>query len=249
VIDAPGGNVTLTGDGIQLLLATQVKGSGTIQLQPLTPSLRISVGGGSADDRLNLSSDEVTSPRLSGFSQLIIGRADGTGVIEIDPTTGVEFKSLNTATTIQSPISPGSIAVNGPIKANGGITFNGATSLSADVSTIGKDITFNSPVTVEDKANLNTGTGGGNILFKETVDGKIGNTNSQDLTLITDTGNITFSGDVGSVTSLGNLQIESAGNVQTKAITAATASITQTAGTGTTAFKGPVTTNAAAALT
>ena len=247
LIDA-GGNVTLTGDSIELSSESQVNGTGIIQLQPLTTSFDISVGGGSTDGRLNLSSEEVTSPILNGFSQLIIGHADGTGKIEIDAAAGVEFKSLTTATTIQAPISPGSIAVNGRITAKGGITFNGATSLSADVSTIGKNITFNSPVTVENKANLNTGAGGGNILFKETVDGKIGNTNSQNLTLITDIGNITFSGDVGSVTSLGNLQIESAGNVQTKAITAATASITQTADTGTTALKGPVTTNAAGGI-
>jgi hypothetical protein len=173
---------------------------------------------------LDLSSDEVTSPILNGFSQLIIGRADGTGAITVDPA-GVEFKSPTTATTIQAPIGTGSIAVNGPITANGGITFNGATSLSADVTTSDKNITFNSPVTVANKVNLNTGTGAGNILFQETVDGTTTNTNSQDLTLAAGTGNITFSRDAGSVTPLGNLQINSAGNVQTKAIKAA--SITQ----------------------
>jgi hypothetical protein len=226
VIDAVnGGNVTLTGDSIQLFPQSQVKGTGTIQLQPLTPSLGISVGGTSTDDfSLNLSSDEVTSPILNGFSQLIIGRADGTGTIAVDPA-GVQFKSPTTATTIQPPTGTGSIAVNGPITANGGITFNGATSLSANVTTSDKNITFNSPVTVENKVNLNTGTGGGNILFQETVDGTTTNTNSQDLTLAAGSGDITFGKDVGSVTTLGNLKINSAGNVQTKAITAA--SITQ----------------------
>jgi hypothetical protein len=203
---------------------------------------------------LNLSSDEVTSPILNGFSQLIIGREDGTGAIEIDPT-GVEFTSLTTATTIQAPISPGSIEVKGPITANGGITFNGATSLRSDVSTSGKNITFNSPVKVENKVpvtvahkvNLNTGEGPGDILFNKTVDGTT--TNSPDLTLTAGKGQITFGGDAGRgapLAPLGNIQINSAGDVQTKAITAA--SITQTAGTGTTAFKGPVTTNAAGGI-
>ncbi|MEG4366296.1 filamentous hemagglutinin N-terminal domain-containing protein, partial [Microcoleus sp. C2C6] len=237
VIDAPlGGNVTLTGDSIQLSPQTQVKGTGTIQLQPLTPSLDISVGGNMTDARLNLSSEEVTFPILDGFSQLIIGRADGTGAIAVDPA-GVTFQS---PTTIQPPTGTGSIAVNGPIKANGGITFNGATSLSADVTTSDKNITFNSPVTVENKVNLNTGTGAGNILFQETVDGTTTNTNSQDLTLAVGSGNITFGRDAGSVTPLGNLKINSAGNLQTKAITAASI-IQNVLATGTVTISGDLT--------
>ena len=240
VIDAAlGGNVTLTGDEIQLSGTSKVNGTGTIQLQPLTPSLGISVGGSSTDSRLNLSSEEVTSPILNGFSQLIIGRADGTGAIAVD-SAGVQFKSLTTATTIQPPTGTGSIAVNGPITANGDITFNGATSLSADVTTSDKNITFNSPVTVANKVNLDTGTDAGNILFQETVDGTTTNTNSQDLTLTAGNGNIIFGRDAGSVTPLGNLKINNAGNVQTKAITAA--SIIQNAlATGTVIISGDLT--------
>jgi hypothetical protein len=245
VIDATGGNVTLTGDEIQLSGTTQVNGKGTITLEPLTPSLGILIGGtqNTPDAPLNLIQTEVDT--LKGFAQMVIGRTNGTGAIAVDPA-GVQFNSLNTATTIQPPTGTGSIAVNGPITAQGNITFNGATSLSADVTASDKIITFNSPVTVANKVNLNTGAGAGNILFQKTVDGTTTNTNSQDLTLTAGSGNIIFGGDAGSVTPLGNLTINSAGNVQTKAITAA--SITQTAGTGTTAFKGPVTTNAAGGI-
>ena len=153
---------------------------------------------------------------------------------------------LQHSTTIQPPTGEGSIEVNGPITAKGDITFNGVTTLSADVTASDKIITFNSPVTVANKVNLNTGAGAGKILFQKTVDGTTTNTNSQDLTLTAGSGNIIFGGDAGSVTPLGNLTINSAENVQTAAITAN--SITQTAGTGTTAFKGPVTTNAPGGL-
>jgi hypothetical protein len=245
VIDATGGNVTLTGDEIQLSGTTQVNGKGTITLEPLRPSLPILIGGtqNTPDAPLNLIQTEVDT--LKGFAQMVIGRTNGTGAIAVDPA-GIQFNSFNTATTIQPPTGTGSIAVNGPITAQGNITFNGATSLSANVTASDKIITFNSPVTVANKVNLNTGPGAGNILFQKTVDGTTTNTNSQDLTLTAGTGNIILGGDAGSVTPLGNLTINSAENVLTAAITAA--SITQSAGTGTTAFKGPVTTNAAGGL-
>jgi filamentous hemagglutinin family protein len=238
-----GGNVTLTGDEIQLSGTTLVNGKGTITLQPQTQDKAITIGGANQVGFLNLEQAELN--KLNGFSQMVIGRADGTGAIVVDPA-GVQFNSLNTATIIQPPTGTGSIAVNGPITAQGDITFNGATSLSADVTASDKIITFNSPVTVANKVNLNTGAGAGKILFQKTVDGTTTNTNSQDLTLTAGSGNITFGGDAGSVTPLGNLTINSAENVQTKAITAN--SITQSAGTGTTAFKGAVTTNAAGGI-
>ncbi|MEG4632728.1 filamentous hemagglutinin N-terminal domain-containing protein, partial [Microcoleus sp. AR_TQ3_B6] len=244
VIAATGGNVTLTGDEIQLSGTTQVNGKGTITLQPRTTSLDILIGGTQNTPDvppLNLIQTEVD--RFKGFAQMVIGRTDGTGAIVVDPA-GIQFNSFNTATTIQPPTGTGLIAVNGPITAQGNITFNGTTSLSANVTASDKIITFNSPVIVANQVNLNTGPGAGEILFQKNVYGKTAN--SQDLTLTAGSGKITFGGDAGSVTSLGNLKINSAGNVQTKAITAA--SITQTAGTGTTAFKGLVKTTAAGGI-
>ena len=226
VIDAAlGGSVTLTGDEIQLSAPTQVKGTGTstITLQPLTPSLGITIGGISLINDASLNLDQADLKTLSGFSQMVIGRTDGTGAIVID-SKGAQFNDPKTATTIQPPTGTGSIAVDGPITANGGITFNGVTSLKADVTTTNNNITFNSPVTVANKVNLNTGAGIGDILFKSTVNGTT--PNNQDLNLTAGTGNITFGGDVGSITPVGKLTINSANNVQTKAITAA--DITQT---------------------
>ncbi|MCZ0904755.1 hypothetical protein ON021_33145, partial [Microcoleus sp. HI-ES] len=99
VIDAAlGGNVTLTGDEIQLLGTTQVNGKGTITLQPLTPSLGILIGGTQNNPDvppLNLIQAELDT--LKGFSQMVIGRTDGTGAIALDPA-GVTF---NNPVTIQ----------------------------------------------------------------------------------------------------------------------------------------------------
>ena len=127
VIDAAlGGSVTLTGDEIQLSAPTQVKGTGTstITLQPLTPSLGITIGGISLINDASLNLDQADLKTLSGFSQMVIGRTDGTGAIVID-SKGAQFNDPKTATTIQPPTGTGSIAVDGPITANGGITFNG----------------------------------------------------------------------------------------------------------------------------
>ena len=210
-----GKNVTLTGDEIQLLGTTQVKGTGTIILQPLTPSLGILIGGTKNDASLNLNQAELDT--FSGFSQMVIGRTDGTGAIAIDPTLGVTF---NSPTIIEALNAPGSIAVNGQITANGGITFNGDTSLNANVIASDKNITFNNYVTLIKNVLVDTGTAGaGDIIFQKIVNGT--NPNTQDLTLTAGTGNITFGGDVGSITPVGKLTINSAGNVQTKAITAA----------------------------
>ncbi|MEG5163544.1 filamentous hemagglutinin N-terminal domain-containing protein, partial [Microcoleus sp. AT3-A2] len=207
VIDAVNGdNVTLTGDSIQLSAQSQVKGIGTIQLQPLTPSLGINVGGTSKDDpRLNLSSDELTSPILKGFSQLIIGRADGTGAIAIDPA-GVTF---NFPVTMQAP----TIAVDGNItgEKDASITFNApTTNLNENILTNEKKIDFGGKVSLGTGSNvtLNTGlTGAGDINFGGTVDGD-GN-----LVLTTGTGVINVNGPIGAPVPLRSLKIENSLNV------------------------------------
>ncbi|MEG4916428.1 two-partner secretion domain-containing protein, partial [Microcoleus sp. B7-D4] len=251
-----GKNVTLTGDEITLFGA-EVNGTGTIVLQPLTPSLNISVGDSATNiNTLDLSNAELNDPILNGFLQMAIGRADGTGTITIVPA-GVTFKY---PIILKSPTGTGLIAVNGQITANGGITFNGATSLNADVTASDKNITFNDSVTLIKNVLVDTGTAGaGDLIFQKTVNGT--NPNTQDLTVTAGTGNITFGGDVGSISPLGKLTINSAGNVQTKAITAA--SITQqvaatgavtisgdlTATDGDISFKNPVTLNNNVSLT
>ncbi|MEG3869491.1 two-partner secretion domain-containing protein, partial [Microcoleus sp. Z1_B2] len=202
VIEATlGGNVTLTGDDISLSSITQIKGTGIIQLQQLTPSLDITVGGNTADDRLNLSSAELAPPVLNGFSQMIIGRTDGTGNIAIDPA-GVTF---NFPVTMQA----GTIAVDGNITGvnNASITFNAlTTNLNKNILTIvtnEQKIDFGGKVSLATGSNVTLDTGlnnAGDINFGGTVDGD-GN-----LVLTTGTGVINVNGPIGNTVPLGSLK-------------------------------------------
>ncbi|MBD1920027.1 CHAT domain-containing protein, partial [Microcoleus sp. FACHB-831] len=104
-------------------------------------------------------------------------------------------------------------------------------------ASLGNDaIIVNGPTTLTGNVSLSTGSDGGDINFKNTLDG------SGSLKLAAGTGNINFGGAVGSNARLGELIIESAGNVTTGSITAS--SIAQKAGTGTTTFNGTLNTNA-----
>ncbi|MEQ8999370.1 MAG: CHAT domain-containing protein [Coleofasciculus sp. B1-GNL1-01] len=104
-----------------------------------------------------------------------------------------------------------------------------------DVSTNGDEIRFitqGGTIQVDPAFNLtgetflSTGDGTGDILFNNRLDG------TQNLTLTAGTGNVSFEGQVGSGTPLGNLTIASAGNVTAKDAIAAS-SFTHQSGTGT----------------
>ncbi|WP_422614749.1 beta strand repeat-containing protein, partial [Microcoleus asticus] len=197
VIDAAlGGNVTLTGDEIQLLGPTQVNGTGTITLQPLTPSLGIMIGGTQNTPDvppLNLIQTELDT--LKGFSKMVIG--DGTGAIAIDPA-GVTF---NFPITMQAA----TIAVDGNITGvnNASITFNApTTNLNANILTNEQNITFGEQVSLATGSNVTLDTGltnAGDINFGGTVDGD-GN-----LVLTAGTGVIKVNGPIGETTGLRSL--------------------------------------------
>ncbi|MEG4842442.1 two-partner secretion domain-containing protein, partial [Microcoleus sp. B9-D4] len=192
-----GKNVTLTGDEIQLLgFPTEVKGTKTITLQPLTPDKAITIGGGTDQvDRLNL--DQAELNKLKGFSQMVIGRTDGTGDLAIDPA-GVTF---NFPVTMQA----GTIAVDGNITGanNASITFNApTTNLNANIVTNEQNITFGEQVSLGTGSNviLDTGlTNAGDITFGGTVEGD-GN-----LVLTTGTGVINVNGPIGNPVPLRSL--------------------------------------------
>src|SRR6476661_6373860 len=205
VIDAAlGGNVTLTGDEIQLLGTTQVNGTGTITLQPLTASLGILIGGTQNTPDvppLNLIQTELDT--LKGFSQMVIG--DGTGAIAIDPA-GVTF---NFPVTMQA----GTIAVNGNITGanNASITFNAPTNLNANILTKEQKIDFGGKVSLGTGSNVTLDTGltnAGDITFGGTVDGD-GN-----LVLTTGTGVINVNGPIGNTVPLRSLKTINAFDVK-----------------------------------
>ncbi|WP_293123467.1 CHAT domain-containing protein [Microcoleus sp. bin38.metabat.b11b12b14.051] len=206
-----GKDVTLTGDEITLFGTSKVNGTGTILLQPLTPNLDISVGGiANNPNVLNLSTAEITSPVINGFSQMIIGRGNGAGTIAVDPL-GVTF---NYPIALEAPNTSGAIVVNGPITATGSatVTLNGVTKLNANITTQDKSISFLKDVSLGNDVTLTTQktlnvTSGGNITFGGTVDG------NNKLTINAGTNTINFNKAVGGTTPLAELVVYQGANI------------------------------------
>lgn len=132
------------------------------------------------------------------------------------------------------------IAPAGDINAAGAVSLTAASGITTagDVTTAGADVDFLSATTLTTNAvAVSTGAGAGSIQFADTLDG------GQNLTLTAGTGSIDFVGDVGATTRLGALQVVSAADVTTNALTLG--SLTQVAGSGTTTLNGMLDTNAA----
>ncbi len=161
------GTVTLTADEINILDNSQIGGNGgTLQLQPLTPSLDITVGGTTGttdpnDTRLNLDETELNTIQ-NGFSNIIIG-GDSSGNITV-----VNDTIFNDPVTLRSP--SGNITVDGVITGadDGSIALNGSgqTILNANIITPDNSITIDNNVIVENNITLN----GNNVTFGGTVD-------------------------------------------------------------------------------
>jgi filamentous hemagglutinin family protein len=80
------GNLTLTSDEINLLGGVNsVSSKGAIALQPITPSLDITIGGIANDARLNLDNTDIAALK-DGFNKIEIGLVDGTGTLTLDNT-------------------------------------------------------------------------------------------------------------------------------------------------------------------
>ncbi|MDX2212917.1 MAG: CHAT domain-containing protein [Oculatellaceae cyanobacterium bins.114] len=216
-IAGAGGNLTLTGNTIDF--GGTVSGTGDLVIQPTTAARNIQIGGAeSREDALILSRAEVNSLQ-NGFSSITIGRENGRGDITVNT---VGFRD---PTTIQAP--DGSITVNGGITGvdDAAIALIGATTLNADISTEGQDITLRSRTTLED--NVGIFSSGGNILFASAVNSVSDETNN--LTVNAGNGTVRFGRTVGS--DLGNLNV-----------TAQTTELTENVGAvGNIRFNSPVT--------
>ncbi len=152
IIGNTSGTVTLTANRINLVGDLEIKpGSATSNLiiQPLNVNTSIAIGDGSGGGNLNLDSTALGFIN-DGFNLITIGRADGTGTINIGAAT---FKDN---VLIQTPQGAGTINVNGLLASlDSNITLNAAqdikfNSLSGIVSgtgnitlDAGRDISFN----------------------------------------------------------------------------------------------------------
>ncbi|MFB2938300.1 CHAT domain-containing protein [Aerosakkonemataceae cyanobacterium BLCC-F154] len=161
----------------------------------------------------NLNTNSETGINLTGNSFIFNGKVTTTN------NGGFTISNANPLT-----IDAGIFNLDGAFKQTG----EGAISLTGNLTTTNDDISFQSVVTLIGDTSLNTGVGIGDITFNNTVNGAV------NLSLNAGTGNVNLVGEVGNNTRLGNLIIESATDVNAKAITAA--SITQKSGTGTSTF-------------
>jgi filamentous hemagglutinin family protein len=209
------GNITLTANTVDLadLAVTTTQ---DIFVTPRTAVTTVGVGGGAGI--LNLTDVELAF--FNAGSELIIGRADGTGamtvdaynawnspvIFRVDPTGAITVAGAQTATAASDAALTfsGPVALNAAIDvtaATGGtqaITFNDTLDLGADITSDG-DMNFGGDVTLSADVVLDAGTG--DFVFDGTVEG------TQDLE-ITTTADITFNDDVGGTTRLGDVTVD-----------------------------------------
>jgi hypothetical protein len=131
------GNITLTastaaGSDAITLSNLSLQSSGQLTLQPLAAATSVGLGGGAGT--FNLSSTELATFQ-NGFSQIVIGRSDGTGAVAIGASSFMDPVAIyGGAMTLSGALNAGSNAVL--LKSNGALTLgSGVTAGSATLVT------------------------------------------------------------------------------------------------------------------
>ena len=200
---AAAGDVTLAGNTMSFADLTVTSVADIYVRQRTAAGTTIGLGGGAGT--LNLTDAELAF--FDAGSELIFGRADGTGamivdaynawnspvIFRVDPTGSITVSGAQTATAA----SDAAFTFSGPVALNAGVSSSGATGgtgaiLFSDDVTLGANVTVNGGI-------------GGTITFSDIVNG------AQDLTLSAG-GAITLNGVVGGVTPLDDLTITTNAN-------------------------------------
>ncbi|MCT7967867.1 CHAT domain-containing protein [Laspinema sp. D1] len=164
IVNSGNGNITLTGNEIDL--NGTVTGTGNLTLQPRNPNQNIVLSGGSDSGNTVLDLTVADLAALEdGFNSIIIGAENSTGLISIAGV--VDFSD---PVTLRSPQGQGATDIAGNITLSDNATLNidtaGATLVSADVITEGElsfgNIFLNADVTFS----------GSNITFNGTINGE-----------------------------------------------------------------------------
>ncbi|MEB3826513.1 beta strand repeat-containing protein, partial [Phormidium sp. CCY1219] len=120
-IAAQSGAIALSGDEIDLEGTTEVRGQGRVQLQPLDPTVGISVGGTVSDGRLNLDDSDIATLQ-PGFDQIVVGSDIGSGAIALAGDV-----TVSDSIRLQSPNPGGEINTTGyTLSATGAIALEAA---------------------------------------------------------------------------------------------------------------------------
>ncbi len=217
--------------------ANSVSGTGTLTLRPATASTSIGVAGDTGNLQINAATLAAVK---AGFGQVVLGSATGTGTLSTK------------ATTFSSPVllleggAAGQIVLDGNLtgQSNASLTLNagGLVTVNAAgvaLTTAGQPISITGNVVLgaSGLALDTTANGGSQAGANVTVTGAIDSgATPQALTINAGGGNVTLGGVVGGTKPLATLTLTAAKDVTAAAVTAAT--ITQSAGTGTSTFSG-----------
>jgi filamentous hemagglutinin family protein len=207
---ASGSNpIVLTADTMNL--NADIQGISTILLQPGTAGRTIGIGDGASGGFL-LNTAGIGHLQ-NGFTQITIGRADGSGAVDVRAVT------FNDPVIIRSPAAPGSITVNGLITGadNASITLGPAgtlTTLNAGITTSGNAITLLGPLSLGAAGTIQLSSGGGQISINGAVTGA-----GADFSLSAGTGNVDITSSIntggGDFSSTGNLFNNTGGSITT----------------------------------
>ncbi|MGL6076736.1 MAG: filamentous hemagglutinin N-terminal domain-containing protein [Fimbriiglobus sp.] len=189
----PLGDLSVTTDNINL--GANLFGHGTLTLQPLTLGTNINLNNGTTGFALQTA--ELNRIQ-NGWSDIHIGRADGTGTMTFGSATWndpITFRSGATGTIAVNALQTGA--------GNSSLTFGGPTTLSAGVTTANQAISFASTVALGANTTLAAGTG--DVSFDDTINGAF------DLTV--NAGGISLAGVAGGSTPLGAVSLLGTGSV------------------------------------
>lgn len=244
--------LALTTNAVKLKGPTITAGAGPVTVHApvsLIGNLAIDTTGGS-DVTFGQTLDGTFSLTVTSGRDLLFDGAVGgnspLGPIVVHTARNVTALATITADSFEQLAGTGTTTFNGNVTTSG-LTGVAVTASAIDLQAItvkttaaAAPVNLQGSVTLTGNTLINTAAGGGAITFGDTLDG------TQTLGLAAGTGNITFVGAVGT-TPLSDVTITSANNVTAQgAFTAA--SLTQTAGTGTTELDGAVTVSDATGL-
>ncbi|MGV2335245.1 MAG UNVERIFIED_CONTAM: hypothetical protein LVR18_14405 [Planctomycetaceae bacterium] len=175
----------------------------------------------------------------AAVSVIVSGALTANQPIRTSPTAGPG--SLNVGTVVlQSLNSTMSLTDNADIFADGPVTLTAAAGIqtAGEVTTSNDNVLYASAVILTGAVSIDTGSGGGDITFDQTVNG------GHDLTLTAGTGNIDFNAAVGLTDRIAQLRIVSVTNAMFDAALLVQKFL-QNAGSGTTTFTGVLNTDSA----
>ncbi len=152
-------------------LPGSLSGAGVLTIEPGSASQGVNIAGAPATPALDLTAAALAGIQ-NGFSQIVIGRADGTGLVAVNGAV-----AFNDAVTFRSGGPSGTVQVNGLLQnlVGGGFTFvaPGGITLSAGVNTQSGPVVMSDRVIVGASVTINTTVGGGAggaVSFASTVD-------------------------------------------------------------------------------